>query len=187
MLIIGITGTLGAGKGTVVEYLCQQKNFTHFSVRAFLNETIVQRGMEVNRDSMVLVANALRAKHGPGYIAEQLYLRALKSGTNCVIESIRTPGEVALLKSKGHFILLAVDAPAEERYRRITARGSETDHISYETFLENEKREMNSSDPNKQNIAACIRMADQVILNDGSVDALHDKVAAVLHQLKVTE
>jgi dephospho-CoA kinase len=180
MKIIGITGTLGAGKGTIVEYLCKQKHFVHFSVRAFLTEEITRRGLPVNRDSMVSVANELRAAHGAAYIAEQLYEQAAASGQHCVIESIRTPGEVALLQSKGEFILFAVDAPAEERYRRITARASETDHINYETFIENEMREMNSDDPNKQNIAMCIAQADVLFVNDGSVEHLHEKIARVL-------
>ena len=40
MLIIGITGTNGAGKGTVVEILEQKHNFRHLSVREFLEESI---------------------------------------------------------------------------------------------------------------------------------------------------
>ena len=38
MKIIGITGTIGAGKGTIVDYLVKQKNFKHYSVRNFLIE-----------------------------------------------------------------------------------------------------------------------------------------------------
>ena len=34
-MIIGITGTLGAGKGTVVDFL-KEKGFRHFSVRDYL-------------------------------------------------------------------------------------------------------------------------------------------------------
>jgi dephospho-CoA kinase len=33
-MIIGITGTDGAGKGAVVDYLVAQKGFTHYSGRA---------------------------------------------------------------------------------------------------------------------------------------------------------
>jgi len=62
MIIIGITGTLGAGKGTIVDYLINKKDFKHFSARAFLVEEIEKRGLENNRDSMVLVANELREK-----------------------------------------------------------------------------------------------------------------------------
>jgi hypothetical protein len=56
--------------------------------------------MEINRDSMVVVANELREKYGAGFIAQELYLEAEKSGQNTIIESIRTAGEVELLRSK---------------------------------------------------------------------------------------
>ena len=183
MLIIGITGTLGAGKGTIVEYLVTEKGFTHFSVRGFISEEIERRGMIVNRDSMVIVANDLRAANSPSYIVDQLYEQARSTGKNCVIESIRTPGEVVSLKTKGDFHLLAVDADAHTRYARIKARQSETDMISYETFVQNEAREMTSDNPNHQNLRKCIEMADYVFNNDGTVRDLELAVASVLDQI----
>jgi len=59
-----------------VDYLVQKKRFQHFSVRAFLIQEIKKRGMSVNRDSMVIVANDLRSTYGPSYIVEQLYKQA---------------------------------------------------------------------------------------------------------------
>ena len=180
MLIIGITGTLGAGKGTIVDYLIKTKGFAHYSVRAYITREIEKRKLPVNRDSMVTVANELRAAHSPSYIVEQLYGEALTSGGNCIIESIRTPGEVEALKSKGNFYLFAIDAPASIRYGRIQQRRLETDNITFETFLENEKREMQSTDPNKQNISKCIEMADYLFENDESLEELQEKVDAVI-------
>ena len=54
MITIGITGTLGAGKGTIVDYLVKNRGFVHYSVRAFITEEIKKRGMEVNRALAVL-------------------------------------------------------------------------------------------------------------------------------------
>ena len=183
MLIIGITGTLGAGKGTVVDYLAEKKGFDHYSVRSFLLKEIKRRGMPENRDSMVLVANDLRSIHGPSYVTDQLYYEAARIGKNCIIESIRTPGEIDSLREKGEFVLLAVDADPEIRYRRITARQSETDHISFETFIDNESREMNSSDPAKQNLKACILQADFVMNNNGSKADLFRQVEKILAEI----
>ena len=187
MLIIGITGTLGAGKGTIVDYLVQEKGLVHFSVRGFISEEIVKRELPVNRDSMVKVANELRAQHSPSYIVDQLYERALVSGNNCVIESIRTPGEVDSLRGKGNFVLFAVDAEPASRYNRIVARNSETDRVSYQTFIDNEQREMNSGDPNKQNLRKCIGMADYVFENNKSIIDLQTQVEIVINQLLIVE
>jgi len=183
MLIIGITGTLGAGKGTVVEYLTCKKGFVHYSVRAYLLDEIRRRGMPENRDSMYFLANELRAQHGPSFVTDQLYGKAVESKADCIIESIRTPGEIFSLRGKGNFFLFAVDADRKLRYLRITERQSETDHISFDTFLENEAREMETLDPGKQNLHACIREADFLFANDSTKEALFSAVEKVLLQI----
>ena len=180
MLIIGITGTLGAGKGTIVDYLVKKKGFQHFSVRAFIAEEIARRGMVVNRDSMVIVANDMRKNHSPSYITDQLYEKALAKGKDSIIESIRTPGEIYSLRKKGGFYLLAVDAEPAIRYERITQRQSETDNISFDTFIENEKREMNSTDPNAQNLNKCMELSDFTLHNNGTIEQLNRQVEKAL-------
>lgn len=180
MLIIGITGTLGSGKGTIVDFLVREKGFAHYSVRAFVSEEILRRGMEVNRDNMVIVANDLRKQNSPSFITDQLYEKALAEGRDSIIESIRTPGEVYSLRAKGKFFLLAVDADPALRYERIALRKSATDHVSFETFLENERREMDSSDPNAQNLGRCIQLADFQFLNNGTIEQLNRQVEEVL-------
>ena len=180
MKIIGITGTLGAGKGTIVDYLVSHYGFKHYSVRGYLIEEALKRGMELNRDTYVVVANDLRTTYGPSYIVDQLYLQAAENGDNAIIESIRTPGEVESLRKQEHFLLFGVDADPEIRYGRVINRASETDQISFETFIENEQREMSSTDPNHQNIGKCMQMADYVFLNNGDFQDLYQQVENVL-------
>lgn len=184
MIIIGITGTLGAGKGAIVEYLVNNKGFEHFSVRAYLLEEIRKRRWPENRDSMFNLANELRALHSASFVTDQLYNKAVGSGKNCVIESIRTPGEIESLRKKENFFLFAVDADPHLRYQRIQLRNSETDNISFEVFRENEKREMNTTDPNKQNLKKCIALADALLLNNSTKEELFLQLENILKRIK---
>jgi dephospho-CoA kinase len=181
-MIIGITGTLGAGKGTVVEYL-KTKGFTHYSVRDFLNEEIARRGLVTNRDVMLATANDLRATHGPGYISEQLLGRALQDGNNAVIESIRSIGEADYLKQHGA-LLWAVDADIKTRYERITKRMSETDKVSFEKFVADEQAEFANADSSKPNLQALIKKADAVFQNKGTQEELFAQVEEALKKVK---
>jgi len=180
MRIIGITGTCGAGKGTVVEYLIKKKGFLHYSARGFIVKEIIKRGMEVNRDSMRIVANDLREKNSPAFIIEELYKEAVKSGENCIIESIRCPGEIDSLEKKEDFKLWAVDADSKTRYDRAFLRGNSSDNIDYETFLEQEQKEMNNTNPFEQNLFLCIKRAKYVFNNDSDVNNLYKQVDEVL-------
>jgi dephospho-CoA kinase len=179
MLIIGITGTSGAGKGTVTEYLVTKKGFRHYSARAFIVEEIERRGLPVDRDSMIAVSNDLRKKHSPSYIIEQYVLRAEKEGKNAVIESIRTEGEAELLHQKGA-LLISVDADQKIRYERIHARKNETDNVTFEEFQVQEEIEKFSADPGKHSISSVMKMADIHLVNNGTVEELECMVEEAL-------
>jgi dephospho-CoA kinase len=184
MIIIGITGTIGAGKGTIVDFLVEKYGFNHLSVRQFLIDGLKAKGELINRDTMVKLANELRAANKPSYITDCLYQQALSSGKNCIIESIRTPGEVYSLKEAENFFLFAVDAFPETRFERIKIRNSETDSIDFETFVENEKREMTSTNPNHQNLKKCIELANFVFDNNGSITDLHLQIKEVITKIE---
>ncbi len=180
-MILGITGTIGAGKGTVVEYL-KKKGFIHYAARDFIVEEIKRRGLPVNRDSMTLVANDLRHIYGPAYIISTLLARAEKSKGNAVIESVRVVAEAQVLKEHGA-VLLAIDSNQKTRYERITKRGSETDHIDFDTFVAQEAREMENENPEKQNISVVMMFADYHIDNKGVVEELHKHIDHLLTQV----
>lgn len=180
-MIIGITGTNGAGKGTVVEYLVQ-KGFAHYSVREFLVEEITKRGMEVDRSAMREVANDLRATKEPEFIVKTLFERAKARGGDAVIESVRVIKEVDYLKSQGAH-LFAVDADRKIRYERVVTRGSETDKVDFDTWVEQEEREWHNTAAYDMNVPAVMAMADVTLTNNGTVEELHAQIDRALATL----
>lgn len=187
MIIIGITGTLGAGKGTVVEYLVGKKGFAHFSARNLLTKELEKRGVMPSRDTFNALANELRKQGGPQFIAESLYKAASENGQNAIIESLHTPGEVNFLKKNPDFFLLAVDADIKIRYERIVKRNSVTDHVTFEKFKSDNEREIISDNPYTQNLSACIGLADAKVYNNESLDELFSHVDQALESFFIKE
>jgi len=177
-MIISITGTLGAGKGTIVEYLgC--KGYRHFSARDLLVAELDNRGLEHNRENMLLTANDLRATYGPSYIAEQLLAMAKEDSSNAVIESIRSIGEARFLKEHGAR-LWAVDADPQLRYNRVQGRASVTDRVSFDEFRQHEAAEFANTDPAKNNLRGVMMMADDTFTNNGTPMELFKQVEHAL-------
>jgi len=181
-MIIGVTGTNGAGKGAVVDYLVQ-KGFKHYSVRDFLTGEIKKGGMPVDRSSMREVANSLRLTHGPAYVIERLFEQAVAIGGDAVIESVRVLGEVKFLKAQGA-LLFAVDAERPIRYDRTVRRGSATDKIDFDTWVVQEEREWHNTEAHDMNILGVMKLADSTLNNNGTLEELHAQIDDVLKQIK---
>ena len=182
MIIIGITGTLGAGKGTVVEYLVKKKKFKHYSVSGFLKEELVKKGQKNDRINLQDIGNELRKKFGPDYITKKLYEKAKKENVNAIIESIRNPKEAEFIKSHDGF-LFAVTADQKTRYQRIKSRAGEKDNVTYKEFVKQEERELQNSDPNAQNLPKCILMADYKFDNNSTIKCLYEKVEKIISKI----
>jgi dephospho-CoA kinase len=180
-MIIGITGSFGAGKGVVVDYLLKNKGFKHYSARNFIFKEARRRGLDVSlgREVTIPVANDMRAKHGPAYIVESLYEQAVAGGGNAVVESLRATAEVKKLQELGGFVL-GVDADSRLRFERIIGRGSETDNVSYEQWFDQEGRETNPNDPTKQDIFGALKASDTVVFNNGTLEELYQQVEVAL-------
>jgi dephospho-CoA kinase len=185
MQLIGLTGTLGAGKGTVTEYLTKEKGFTYVSVSQFLADEAVRWGREPDRMARHDVANHFRAQ-GPMALMEACFAAVPSDAERVVLEPQHTVGEVGFIHGKGGKVI-GVDADLHLRYERIKKRGSEKDNVTFEEFKMHQELESKSDDPNEQNLAAAIEAAYVVIQNNGTLDELHTEIDRVLVALGISD
>lgn len=179
-MIIGITGHYGSGKDTAADYFIG-KGYTKFSLSDILRKEAMARGMVPDREALICIGNELRTTYGPGVLA----LRARKTfGTgNYVVPSIRNPGEIIELRKDPRFIILALDAPSELRYQRHIKQERPDQIKTYGEFVASEKRE-ESADAANQQLHLCVKMADALVLNDGSKDAFFAKLERAIRDVE---
>lgn len=181
-MLIGIVGTHGAGKGTLVNFF-KQHNFIHCSVRELLTKEAEKAGLEPNRKNLADIANALRGEFSPDYIVERFLAKHDPAVNDVLIESIYTQGEAQAIRLRGGYII-AIDADPKIRYKRIQHRKSATDFISEEQFLERQKKEGRSDDPTKQNSLTVMDDADFTLINNGTIEELGVRVEEILKKIE---
>ncbi len=179
-MIIGVTSTICAGKDSVADYL-MKKGFVHISFSDYLREELKKQGKEITLQGLANLGNELRKKHGPSIIAERL-LEMMDSKKDYIITSFRNPEEVlSIKKNSKQFKLIALDADRKLRWMRMQGRAKkENEPKTFEEFKTFED-EQYSSDPSKMNLGICMQMADNLIVNEGSLEELHQKIDSIVN------
>jgi dCMP deaminase len=177
-MIIGLTGTNGAGKTVAADYL-QSKGFAFHSLSDEIREELARQNREATREQLIDMGNRLRTEYGPAVLAERIKTKLRLEG-NYVIDSIRNPYEVEALRATGDFRLLHLDAPLDLRHERVRQRGGPRTPASRQEFVEQEQREMQSDNPASQQLQACHALADETLLNDASIEEFQRKLDAVV-------
>ncbi|MEK6645312.1 MAG: AAA family ATPase [Candidatus Firestonebacteria bacterium] len=183
-MIIGLTGTNGAGKGEVAKYL-KKKKFKYFSLSDIVREETAKRKLEHTRENFIRVGNELRIRYGAGILAQRIIskIKKLRGNADIVVDSIRNPKEVEILRKISDFSLLAIDASVKIRYSRILKRKRIDDKGTLKGFVRNEKLE-NSNNPSSQQLKKCIGLADKIIINNKTKLMLHKKTDGFLKWIK---
>ncbi len=76
-----------------------------------------------------------------------------------VVDGIRSMAEVEAFRRKCDVILVAVDASPERRFELLRERGRRDDPLTYEMFVERDRRELGVG------IAKAIALADETVSN----------------------
>lgn len=182
-MIIGIAGTIGSGKGTVVEYL-KAKGFSHYSSSAILKDMIREQGLLETRENLSHLADELMTKF-PGGILHFSHLYAEQNDDeNYILEALHRVNEATYVRSIGGLIL-GIDADIQIRYERISKRNEgQKDKVTFEQFVIDADREDEGLTGSGPNIREVVKMADYTISNNGTLEELHVQIEEILEKIK---
>lgn len=181
MQLLGVAGSAGAGKDSVIAILTGEFNFEDLSTsdvgRAITRHIyrLPPDFMPV-RDQLFAVNTFLRTEFGSGFLVkiclEQAKLLGLK---RVLITGLRSLGEAEAVRSQGGKII-AIQADAKVRYERIVARARDVEaKKTFEEFRAQDEKENSGVDG--KGVSAIVESADLILENNGnSMDALKQLV-----------
>jgi dephospho-CoA kinase len=185
-MIIGLTGPMASGKGTVVDALKNQ-GFRHFTLSDVVREECAKRGLEEVRDNLMATGQSLREEFGAGVLA----VRALeKIGHESevdkwIVDGIRNPAEVLELRRHPDFVLIANTAPEDMIIKRILHRKRADDTLDEKTIRAKLRREMGEGEPTEgQQVKKCIDMADYVFENTMPMDQVETEFMKLYSKIR---
>ena len=182
-MIIGITGPIASGKSVLVEMLIE-KGFTYYRISEEVREEAKKRGIPMERKAFQDLGNAMREKYGNGYWVERLCSK-INLENKYVIDGIRNPGEIDVLKKIGNFRLIGIEAPIEKRFQWILMRNKDSDPKTIDEIKAIDSRDRGVGEPNSgQQSAKCYDLADDCIKNEGTFEELSKNIGELLETLK---
>ncbi len=177
ILVIGLSGRIGSGKGTVAEYLKKKYKAQQFVYSDILGDVLKRLHIEVTRENLQKLGKSLRAELGSDVLVNAMKgdLEDAKSEMR-LIDGLRYSNEVDMLHTFPHNTLIFVDAPLEIRYERAKKRAEKGEEVmSLDEFKEREKA------TTEKEIEKVRKSADYVIENTESIEDLHKRIDELMN------
>lgn len=173
-LIIGLTGHKGAGKGIISRYLVEDRLYKYFSLSHIVRKKYREekpRGL-ATRTELQDFGDALRRRHNrPDFLARQVIKEIQESkldkNDSIVIDGIRNPHEIDLLKTLPNFYLIGINATKSVIMRNLKSRGYISKKVLCEQFEIDYTRDCGkekNDDGMGQNIEECINRVHEKYL-----------------------
>lgn len=174
---IGLVGQSGAGKGEVSKYL-QKKGFAAYSLSDSLRNVASSLNQGENREVLINLGATLRENFGQDILARgALRWHHDNKVTRGVIDSIRHPAEIQLLKQELGIVVMAVVASDEIRFKLMQQRGRDNNPKTWADFRQLSRKERgDDKTPDAQNLNECFRMLDIQVANTGTIRDLRNYI-----------
>jgi len=179
-IIIGLTGQIASGKGTVVEYLIKKYQAASYRFSTPLRDVLDRLHLEITRENMQNISKALRGEFGEDLLAEVIAGDVGNETNNLiVIDGIRRLSDIKYLKDLPEFKLVKVATDPKIRYERLISRTENKDDSkkTYEQFLADEQQETELTIPE------VMAQAQFTLTNNSALEDLQQQIDNLIKEL----
>lgn len=178
-LVICLTGMPGAGKSTAAE-VSQKLGFKVFRMGDDVRMAAEKRNIAPTDENLGAIMLQLRQSGGIVAIAV-LCKQRIENYTKSilvVIDGVRNINEFFEFRKLGQAVLVTIHATPDKRFNFLKERARSDSPQSYQSFESRDRRELTVG------IGEAIALADEVIVNSGSLSELKDKAERLIKRLK---
>ena len=177
--IIALVGLAGSGKSSAVEYLTE-KGFPKIYFGGVIYKAMDEAGIEKTWDNQQQFREEIRRKEGKDFVIKRVIKNIhdlINAGQNkIVLDGLYTWSEYKFLKHEfpGQVVVIAIVTPKYLRYQRMAKRierPMQPHEVDQRDWSEIENLEKGGP----------IAIADYFVINDGSLEQLHQKIDAATH------
>jgi dephospho-CoA kinase len=178
-LIICLAGMSGSGKSIIVE-VAKGRGYDIVVMGDVIREEAERRRLKPNPENLGRIMLELRRSEGNAAIAKRCILKIEKTTkSRVIVDGVRSLSEVEEFKeSFPESSFIAVHASPETRFRRVYRRRRSDDPETWEIFHKRDVRELSVG------LGDAIAMAEWVIVNEGEMDAVKEKVKEILRRIE---
>jgi len=178
-IVVGLAGMPGSGKSLVVE-TAQELGYAIVGMGDVIREETAKRGLELTPQNVGKVMLQLRDEGGNYVIAQKCIPKIEEqTSTKVLVDGLRSMYEADAFKAHfAKFTLVAVHASPETRFKRLFNRRRSDDPDVWEVFRDRDMRELSVG------VGNVIAMAEQIIVNDNSMEQVKAKVEETLQRIE---
>ncbi len=176
MLVVGLVGRMGSGKGVISDYLYEKYGANQHRFSQVLMDLLDRLYLPHDREMLQGIGACVRNTLGAKIIVDA-FKKDLESERSdvIVVDGIRYPNEVDMLRDFKENVLLFIEAPVKLRYERCKKRGEKGEaDMTYKKFLAAEDRET------ERYIDDLKDGADYVINNSKTLENLYEKIDKIV-------
>ncbi len=175
--VIGLIGKICSGKTMTVDYICSEFDAESYKFSEILTDILNVLNLPNERRNLQILGRTLRENLGHEVIVNAMNAKIEKSTKNViVIDGVRYQNEVDMIMKFKNNMIIKLETPIEERYKRSSSRNEKSDEkkLSFEQFKNNENKET------EIHIDETGKHADYVIENTGTKEELFEKIDEII-------